>query len=630
MKTMQKGGNHVAVAARVFRNGYVYTVDSRQTVAEAIAVGKDGNILFVGSNVAVEAFCTEGTVVTDLTGKFVLPGFSDNHTHVSESAAKFTSIYLGEVKTVAEYLQIIRAFAMDKANRKANFVTGSNWEQAVFQDYNLHTYGISPDQQLGPSRFLLDEALRGTFLEHVPVKIYSNDLHCVWYNSAAIELARGKGFDVDGSITENRGSDIITRIPAAFTGIYHGVDFAAYQGQPWGVFREQAACQFIDAYLPQVDEETKRRQAEIGMQGFLREMHSYGVTLLQDVLLTPLAQNAHVDYMYKALKTSSSHMLWRVSLFGDVHDPEKTVREFREVQRKYSGTEEFQFFSVKVFADGIQKGMYVMEPYADDPRNPSNIGSLYNDIPLEKLKRFLSVMHRENIPIHIHAMGDRAVKECLDVLEEAWAKYGEKDLRHTITHLLLVRPEDIRRMAKLKVIASVNSYWNYKEPFYYEEIFVPVLGRKRAATSFPASSFFRENILTCMASDGVISEKPSPLWGIEIAVTRNSLGGTTSERLHNPTERISRQQAIEMCTLSGAKALGLDAITGSLEVGKRADLVILDKNLFTIAASEIHAVEVLETISKGKTLYTLPSWQTYKEQAARDMNFYQPERRLIR
>ena len=611
----------VAVAARVFRNGYIYTVDSRQTVAEAVAVGKDGNILFVGDNAAAEALCTEDTVVTDLAGKLVLPGFSDNHTHAGESAAKFTGIYLGEVKTVPEYLEIIRAFAMDKTNAQATFVTGSNWEQAVFREYNLQTYGISPALDLGPSRFLLDEALRGTFLENVPVKLYSSDLHCAWYNSAAIELARGKGFDIDGGITENKGSDIITRIPGDFSGEYHGVDFSEYRSNPWGVFREEAIYRYMDDYMPQMSVEAKRRQAERGMQGFIREMHSYGVTLLQDILITPLNNNPHVDYLYKALKTGREQMLWRVSLFGDVNDPDMTVQKFREVQRQYSGVEEFKFFSIKIFADAIQKGMYVMEPYADEPDNPANIGCLYNNVPREKLKQFIWTMHRENIPIHIHAMGDRAVKECLDALEEAWAKYGEKDIKHTITHLLLIRPEDIRRMKKLKVVASINSYWHYKEPFYYEEIFVPVLGPKRAESSFPSSSFFVEGVLTCIAADGVISEKPAPLWGIEIAVTRNMPGATNSKRLHNPGQRISRHQAIEMCTINGARALGLDGVTGSLEVGKRADMVILNKNILTIEANEIHAVEVLETISKGRTLYISANWQAELERSNRQGPF---------
>lgn len=599
----------MAVAARLFKNGYIYTVDSRQTVAEAVAVGKDGNILFVGNNAVAATFCTADTVVTDLAGRLVLPGFSDNHTHAGEAAAKFIGIYLGDVKTVPEYLGIIRAFAIDKANAQAAFVTGSNWEQSVFQEYNLNTYGISLDSDLGPNRFLLDEALRGTFLENVPVKLYSNDFHCAWYNSVAIELAKGKGFDVAGGITEDKGSDIITRIPEDFIGEYHGVNFSEHCGQPWGVFREEAIYRYMEAYMPQVPAEMKRRQAEVGMQGFIREMNSYGVTLLHDILITPLNNNAHVDYLYEALKTGREQMLWRVSLCGDVNDPDRTIQEFREVQRKYSGVEEFKFFSVKIFADAIQKGMYVMEPYADEPDNPENIGCLYNNVPREKLKQFIAMLHRENIPIHIHAMGDRAVKECLDGLEEAWAKYGAKDLRHTMTHLLLVRSEDIRRMAKLKVVASVNSYWHYKEPFYYEELFLPVLGSERAGTSFPANSFFSEGILTCMASDGTISEKPSPLWGIEIAVTRNSPGATTSKRLHNPDERISRRQAIEMCTVGGARALGLEGVTGSLEVGKRADMVILDKNILTIAANEIHSVEVLETLSKGRTLYTSPNWQ---------------------
>jgi predicted amidohydrolase YtcJ len=598
----------MTVAAKLFMNSCIYTVDAKQTVAKALAIGEDGNILFVGDNSAAQAFLSTDTEVTDLRGRFVLPGFSDNHTHAGEYAAKFTGIYLGDVKTVPEYLTIIREFAANKANSNMAFVTGSNWEQAVFQEYNLHTYALTPDSNLGPSRFLLDEALRGTPLENVPVKLYSNDFHCAWYNSAAIELARVKGFDTAGGITEDKGSDIITRIPQNFTGEYHGVAFSQHSGEPWGTFRENA-MRYIDTYMPEIPAHQKRQQAQSGLQGFIREVQSYGVTLVQDILITPLKENTHVDCIYNTLKAGREQILWRVSLFGDVNDPLKTLEEFRKVQRTYSAVESFKLFSVKIFADATLKGMYVLEPYADEPSNPANIGCLHNNVTADKLKQFIAVMHRENIPLHIHAMGDRAVKDCLDGLEEAAAKYGEKDLRHTMTHLLLVSPYDIIRMARLKVVASVNSYWHYKEPFYYEELMLPILGTKRAEASYPANSFLAADILTAMASDGTISEKPSPLWGIEIAVTRNAPGAINIERMHNPSERISRHEAIELCTISGARALGLDSTTGSLEVGKRADIVILDQNLLTIPANEIHSIEILETICKGKTVYRSPNWK---------------------
>lgn len=598
------------VAARLLKNGSIYTADSLNTMAEAIAISSDGKLLVVGDNAAAEAFRTADTVVTDLQGKFVLPGFSDNHTHASEYAEKFTGLYLGTVKTVPEYLKIIREFATDEVQRGATFVIGGNWEQAVFKEYNLHTYGLLPEVNLGPSRFLLDEALRGTFLENVPVKLYASDLHCAWYNSVAIELAQGQGLDIGGIITKDKGSDIITRVPQNFSGKYHDVDFSKYTSQPWGVFREDTIYRYMDAYMPPVSLERKKQQVHVGLQSFIQEMHSYGVTLLQDILITPFKSNKiGSDYIYRNIKKGHTNMLWRISLFGDVNHPAKTVKEFRRLQRTYAVKEEFKFFSVKLFADATLKGMYVMEPFADEPDTPVNIGSLYKQVPRQKLQHFICTLHRENIPLHIHAMGDRAVKYCLDALEEAFLKYGAKDLRHTLTHLLLVQPEDIQRMAKLNVVASLNSYWHYKDPFYYEELFAPLLGLKRAEACFPANSFCRENVLTAMASDGTISEKPAPLWGIEIAVTRNIPGGVDSQRLHNPTERVSRYQAIKMCTINGAKALGLDHVTGSLEIGKRADMVILDKNIFTVATSEIHAVKILETICRGKTVYRVPDWQ---------------------
>ena len=596
----------MAEAARLLKNGLIYTVDSDWSVAQALVIGTDGKILFVGSHDAATELCTEATVVTDLAGKVVLPGFVDNHTHAAESAAKFTSLYLADVKTVPQYIELIRTFANDTAKVQDEVITGFGWEQAVFQEYNGAVYGVATSQ-LGPSRFLLDEALRGTLLEHKPVKLYSNDYHCAWYNSVAIELARGQGFDIAGEITENRGSDQINRIPATLTGWYHGTDFSLYSDQPWGVMRE-GACQYVDAYLPSLSMAAQQRQADHGMQAFIGEMSSYGVTLLQDILLKSPNQSPHVVAVYDLLRLGRKQLLWRVSLLGNVVDPEQTVEEFRNAQKHYGAVAEFQFFSVKLFADAIQKGMYLMEPYADEPDNSANIGCLYKNAAEEQIKDFIAVMHRENIPVHIHAMGDRAVKVCLDGFDAACSRYGDKNLHHTLTHLLLVRQEDATRMAQRNIVASINSYWHYKEPFYYEEIFAPLLGAKRVQNMFPAQVLAAADVLTCMATDGEISEKPAPLWGIEIAVTRNAPGATNSRLRHNPRQKLTRQQAVAMATINGAKALGLEEVTGSLDVGKRADLVILAKDIFTIPENQIHSIQVVETVSNGETQYQASGW----------------------
>lgn len=165
-------------------------------------------------------------------------------------------------------LSVIRAFAKNKASASLPLVTGGGWEQAVFQEYNCRTYNISPAVNLGPSRFLLDEALKGTALANVPVILYASDLHCAWYNSAAIELARGKSFDIDGRITQDTGSDSITRVPQTLTGEYHGVDFSRYRGQPWSVFREGAA-RYMDTCLPPA-----ARRAETAADGSsLKELY---------------------------------------------------------------------------------------------------------------------------------------------------------------------------------------------------------------------------------------------------------------------------------------------------------------------------------------------------------------------
>jgi predicted amidohydrolase YtcJ len=190
----------------------------------------------------------------------------------------------------------------------------------------------------------------------------------------------------------------------------------------------------------------------------------------------------------------------------------------------------------------------------------------------------------------------------IDACEYAHDQNGDKDNRHAITHLQLIHPQDIARMAELNIIASVQPYWHYKEEGLFYEIEIPYLGEERANRTYPMKSFFDAGIVVSASSDYPVSQPPKPLRAIQIGVTRCAESGDP-DTIKNPDERVTVNQMIAAFTINGAYQLFGEDVYGSIEVGKNADLIILDQNILEIDPVKIGSVNVLQTLLAGETIY---------------------------
>jgi predicted amidohydrolase YtcJ len=240
---------------------------------------------------------------------------------------------------------------------------------------------------------------------------------------------------------------------------------------------------------------------------------------------------------------------------------------------------------------------YLLEPYAHLPHS--------RGIPLwdpDALNVVITAADKAGLQIHIHVIGDAALRMALDALEIAQKQNGKRDSRHLITHLHIVDRSDIPRMAKLNVIGVPQPFWHAKGD-YFRNIETPYLGYVRAEKAYPMQGLAKAGILLAAASDYPVQVPSPPLLGIQMGVTRCEPGVTDPQEILDPQECMSLADMLTSFTVNGAYANFLETETGSIEPGKMADLVILEKNLFKIPVSEIADVNVLMTMFEGKIVY---------------------------
>lgn len=540
----------VAPADQVLKNGVVYTVDRNRNVAQAVAIRGD-KIVYVGSDEGAQKYVGSNTKVTDLHGEMVLPGFIDSHTHASKTTGLIYSIDLFDGRSIDEYVKTIQSFVKEHPHEVA--LQGRGWSNPV-----------APG--IGPRKEVLDKVVPA-----IPIALTSDDGHSLWVNSSALKLA---GITKD---TPNPAGGIIERDPQT--------------GEPSGTLREKA----MDLVLQKIGGYTVQ-QYKTGIEVYQQKAAERGVTTVRD---PDMLRYPNVLEAYEELaKEGKLTIRYRNAVTANPDKGPEQVADFVKI-RERDQYPLFQVNAVKIFMDGVVEGAtaYLEKPYEHKHTNGELI---WNP---DVYKKTAAAADKAGFQLHVHSIGDASTRIVLDGMEYAEQQNGQHDARHSLVHLQLVNPSDIERFKKLGAVGVVQPFWFMQEDGYYDEIEVPYLGQERAEQEYPMKSLINQGVHVASSSDYIVTPEFNPLHGIQQGITRIADGETDPKKIANPEERATLPDMIASFTIEGAYANHVDDITGSIEVGKKADLIVLDKNLFAIPVTQIKDAKVLLTMVEGNVVY---------------------------
>ncbi len=532
-------------ATLVIQNARVYTMSTPGRV-DAIAI-KGDKIVYVGSIQGSEQWIGDSTDVINLGGRMVLPGFHDTHVH-PEGGIQMGECNQDDVATKTAILDSVKRCAAAAPN--APWIRGRGWALPVFPAAN-------------PRKEWLDAVVRDR-----PVYLTAADGHSAWVNSKALEIA---GVTRE---TPDPKNGRIERDPRS--------------KEPSGTLREQAMG-LVASHLPLYSDQQRRD----GIKRALMMANRLGITTLHDASVEPpgLAAYAALD--------RAGELTARIIATQYV-DPAKGLTQIDSLvawRDRYKGTQFLRVQAAKFFADGVieAKTAALLAPYLDH----SGSAGTPNFTP-ESMDSLVTALDRAHVQIHIHAIGDRGIRMSLDAIEHAekvnpaWAR------RPIIAHLELFDSTDIPRFKSLGVIASFQPLWAYADA-YITTLTEPVLGPARSRWLYPIRSLVKSGAVVAAGSDWTVSSM-NPLEAIQVAITRRAPTDTGGPAWI-PQETVDLTSMLKAYTKNGAYAAGDEATNGTLEVGKAADLIILDQDLYAIPSTQIHTVKVLLTMVAGKEVY---------------------------
>lgn len=556
----QAFGNQPTTASLIFHNGVIYTVDSKNSIAQAVAI-RDGKFIAVGSDSEVMKFRGPGTQVIDLKGQFVTPGFNDNHVHF-QSAAAFLEFNIMAVSTQEEFVRRVREVVSHLA--KGEWILNGYW--GAYDQWAAGSAGGSRREPFAPRMRLVEDITKD-----YPAFIRKFDDSEFAANTVAMK-----------AVGLNPGDPKAT-----------DVEFIRDRtGKLTGVMRGKGVTKL---FAPVIPRKFSRERRVWQTKNALAEIRKYGVTNVSD-----MSDDEQLE-IYREL-----HQKGELTVRVHFRPGLERWKELADRGIKVgSGDDWIRLGSLKGHIDGIMgtSSARFFEPYLTDPANrgrwrPLMVDEKGNFVEGKFLKYMLDA-DRAALQMTVHAIGDEANNVLLNYLEELNRQNGARDRRFRLVHAQVIADDDFKRLGRLGVVAEVQPFHLSDDMRWMEER----IGHERCRGAYAFKSIRDSGAILSFGTDWPgtsASEYPiNPMLGLYAAVTRQTVSGQPQGGWF-PDQRISIEDAIRAYTYNTAYANFEEKTKGSIEVGKLADLALLSKNLLRIAPKEILTVEVTCTVINGR------------------------------
>ncbi|MGF7163116.1 hypothetical protein FHS85_004774 [Rhodoligotrophos appendicifer] len=533
-------------------NAHIRTMDALHPHAEALAV-KDGRVWALGTDAEIRSLANGTTRLVDAQGRLVLPGFQDTHIHLQDSGtARSMSVALDGITDLDKLLQRLAEHAA--ANPDEPWVRGSGYYTGVFGEHNL-------------SRQVLDAVVPDR-----PCWIYGSDGHNACLNTLACKAV---------------GLDETTPDP------HNGQFVRDAQGVPTGLLYEDALF-WVQDRMPPLDD----GHFKTGVRYAQALCNRHGITGVLDARVGERHMRVYKDLADAGELTVRIRATALVTPEDTVHDALERIERLR---RDFT-TPMSSVHSAKFFLDGVfeNRTAAMIEDYSDEIGGNAPVM-----FEAEHLRELFIAFDKARFQLHAHCIGDGAVRACLDALQAAREANGEWPALHQVAHIQVIDPADIPRFRELGAVANIQPLWARNEPSV-TDIALPMVGEQRGRYMYAWATLRDAGAIFAVSSDWGVSTL-NPFEIMAVAVTRKPPRKFSNHPVFLPEERITVEDVVRGYTLDAAASAWRSADTGSLGLGKFADLIILDRDIFTIAPEELADTQVLLTLLAGQEVHRDPA-----------------------
>jgi len=542
------------VADTIYRNGFIYTVDTVRTRAQAFAV-KDGKFIAIGSDDEMKAFTGKKTRVSNLRGKMVMPGIVDTHIHAVRGALVSLGVSFPPSSSVEEIKAAVKKYITDKKLKKGEWIEGAKWSIDYTKLNARMLDDIAPDN---------------------PVFLHDWTNHLAWVNTAALKAA---------NITKDT--------PSPEDGV---IDRDA-SGNPTGTLHDKALG-LITAVLPPPPAKVVEQRAA----WIFKKLNRFGITAIVAAQLDPMRIEAYRALEKKGKLSVRIQGSWDFNTRYVTTTFEEQAKTFMSRNKRGENSKLINVDGVKIYLDGVpndkEGGSPMIDRYATAPTF-GHIGISESD-----LSTWLLRFDKEGLKVMAHATGSLSVRHWLNAIEAVRRANGNGP-RHHLAHSMLVYPEDVPRLdiARSNFIVELSPYQLWMPDPEGANSWANMVGRDLFNKTFGViNSMVKAGAVTSYGSDWDNVPEPDPWLALEGMITRK-FPGKPEYGAFNPEQRVDVETAIQIFTRNGAMAMEKEKETGTIEVGKSADFIVINQNILKVPVEKIHRTKVLRTVLQGKIVY---------------------------